>query len=572
MSREFRIKGGEKILAIIKSFSSTEKMIFGVFVIVAILSAVSLLWAVNKKFLVPIPSHGGKLTEGVVGLPRSINPVLAVTDADRDLSTLIFAGLMKYENGKLVPDLAKSYSISDDGLTYTFTLRDNLRFHDGVPLTADDIEFTIQKINDLAIKSPRRADWANITVKKVSSQQIQFILKHPYAPFLDNTTVGIIPKHIWGKIDPDQFIFSQFNIEPIGAGPYKLSNVQKDSSGIPLYYALSSFNRYHHGEPFINELDIYFYPNEKAMLEAYTNGTIESMSRISGSEALRVVSATPATSVLHTPLPRIFGIFFNQNQAPIFSRTEVRQALDMATDKNKIVKEVLSGYGVESDSPLPFSSETKSEYSLQNAKDLLTKAGWAPDINGIMSRTDSKKVTQTLEFSIATADSPDLKLAADLIKSQWEKLGARVTIKVFEYGDLSQSIILNRKYDALLFGESINKDLDLYAFWHSSQRNPPGLNVAMYTNSKVDKLLEDARIATDEKAKDAIYDQFNKIIHDEVPAVFLYSPDFIYVIPAKLHGVTLSHITNSPDRFSDINKWYITTDYVWKIFGNINNQ
>jgi peptide/nickel transport system substrate-binding protein len=585
--KEFHIRGSDKLLGIIKSFSATEKVIFGILTVVALISALALAWGVNRAFLISIPAHGGRLAEGVVGLPRSINPVLAFTDVDLDLSNLVFSGLMKYEGGKLVPDLAQKYTVSDDGLTYDFILKPELRFHDGVPLTADDVEFTVQKVQDSIIKSPRRADWANIVTKVVSPTEIQFILKQPYAPFLSNTTLGIIPKHIWSKISPDQFIYSQYNVEPIGSGPYQLKSIQRDSGGIPIDYAFGSFSRYHNGEPYIADLLIYFYPNEKTLIEAYGKGVIESMARISANEAVKIASTTPQAKVLHTPLPRIFGIFFNQNQAPIFLQKEVRQALNAATDKDEIIQKVLSGYGIPGDGPVPAEASgplgnfvkglrgaaTSSDY-ISKAQDILNKAGWVMNANGVMEKRDKKGTTvQTLEFSIATADAPDLKLAADLIKSQWEKIGAKVTIKVFDYGDLYQNIIATRKYDALLFGESIGKDLDLYAFWHSSQRNSPGLNVAMYVNSKADKLLDDARVASDPATRDGLYDQFEKIIQDEVPAVFLYSPEFIYVVPEKSQGMKLEYITSPSDRFYGINKWYITTDSVWKIFGRqtINN-
>lgn len=571
MSQEFHMRGSKKLLSIIKSFSATEKFIFGIFVVVAIVSSLALTLAVNEKFLTSIPSRGGELTEGVVGLPRSINPVLAFTDVDLDLTTLIYSGLMKYEKGQLVPDLAEKYTVSPDGLVYTFTLRSDLRFHDRTQLTSDDVEFTVSKVQDATIKSPRRADWANITVKKVSPTEIQFILKQPYTPFLSNTTLGILPEHIWSKINPDQFIFSQYNIEPIGSGPYQLKNIQRDSGGIPTNYALSSFSRYSGDEAFISDLYIYFFPNERALINAYSDGTVEAVARISPAEAVRLASTTPliddSTEIYHTVLPRVFGIFFNQNQAPIFIQKEVRQALNIATDKKVIIDKVLSGYGIESSGPIPQTNPEKHIPSIQKGQDILNKAGWVMNADGLMEKKD-KKGTHTLEFSIATADSPDLKLAAEIIKSQWEKLGAKVTVKVFEYGDLYQNIIATRKYDALLFGESIGKDLDLYAFWHSSQRNFPGLNVALYVNSKADKLLEEARVSTDENVRKKLYSQFKDIIQEDVPAIFLYSPEFIYIVPDRVQGFHLNSIITPSDRFYGISEWYVQTDRVWKIFEN----
>lgn len=568
MGKEFHIKGSEKILATTKSFSATEKFIFGIFVLIATISSLTLALKANGLFLVPIPAHGGSYSEGVVGLPRYINPVLSFTDIDKDLSTLIYSGLMKYDDGKLVPDLAEKYEISEDGLVYTFTLKEDLKFHDGTLLTTDDVEFTIQKIQDSTIKSPRRADWVNISMKKVDERNIEFTLKQPYAPFLSNTTLGIIPKHIWSKVSPDQFIYSHYNIEPIGAGPYKLELIKHDNGGIPQYYKLSSFGRYNSDEAFIKSVFIHFYPNEKNAVEAYRSGVIEGLAGISPYEASGMSSTTAKMRMLRSPLPRIFGVFFNQNQAPVLAQSEVRKALDLAVDKGLIIEKVLLGFGVPSNGPLPASSTQSSNTgSLEDAQKILSDAGWAMSESGVLQKRDSKGALKgTLEFSISTVDAPDLKEAAELVKEQWEKLGARITIKVFEYGDLYQNIIATRKYDALLFGEFIGKDLDLYAFWHSSQRNSPGLNVASYVNSRADKLLEEARSASNEDIRSEKYAQFEKIIQEETPAVFLYSPEFIYVLPDKVKGIKLGRISSPSDRFEAINKWYVETSNVWKIF------
>ncbi|HEY9583784.1 MAG TPA: ABC transporter substrate-binding protein [Candidatus Paceibacterota bacterium] len=569
MQKELHIKGSQKILSIIHNFSATEKVIFGLFAIIAILAALIMAWKVNRAFLLTTPAYGSSFSEGIIGLPRSVNPVLAFTDIDKDISSLIYSGLMKYENGKLVPDMAEKYTVSPDGLTYTFILSDDLRFHDGTALTADDVEFTIQKVQDSALKSPRRVDWASVTVKKISEKEIQFILKQPYAPFLSNTTIGIIPKHIWKNVDVDQFIFSQYNIEPIGSGLYKIDAIERDGAGIPRYYVLIPFSHYHGKKAYISKIFFHFYPNEKDAIEAYKAGTIENLGGISPEEASRLDTALEKSVILHTPISRIFGVFFNQNNSPVLANREVRKALNMAVDREKIIREVLKGYGVSVDGPLPtMGSSTNSKKIIADkdeAKSILTKAGWLINQEGIREKKISGG-SQTLEFSISTTDAPDLKQAAEIIKSDWEDLGASVTIKVFEFGDLSQNIIKTRKYDALLFGEVIGKDLDIYAFWHSSQRNSPGLNVSMYVNSKVDNLLEEARAESDETKRDDIYKSFQKTIENDIPAVFLYSPEYIYVISDRIKGYDFKYIVNPSDRLHGIDKWHINIDYVWKIF------
>lgn len=351
-----------------------------------------------------------------------------------------------------------------------------------------------------------------------------------------------------------------------------LSSITRDSGGIPERYKLVSFNRYYDHEAFLESLDIHFYSNERAAIDAYNDGNVESIAGISAQETSRIASTTPSAKILTSPLPRIFGIFFNQSSAPVLSDEEVRRALDVALDKRRFVNELLYGYGTSINSPIPVGITSSSSATTQignkdKAKEILIKSGWVQNADGIMEKKD-KKSTQTLEFSITTADTPELKQAAEIAKSEWESIGVKVSVKVFEYGDLSQNIIKTRKYDALLFGEFIGKDLDLYAFWHSSQRNSPGLNVAMYVNSKTDKLLETARETSDERIKEKAYEDFEKIIKDEIPAVFLYSPDYIYIVPEKIGGINFGKITNSADRWYDIDKWYTETDNVWKFLVN----
>lgn len=573
--KEFKLPGSEKAMTAIERFSATEKVVFTLLVAVFFVCAGILVWNVNRAFLVPVPAQGGELNEGVVGTPRFVNPILALSDVDRDLTTLIYSGLMKVENGELVHDLAKRYTISDDGLTYTFTLQDNIYFHDNTPITADDVVFTIQKAQDNILKSPRRANWDGVIVEKISDKEVQFTLKKPYAPFIENATMGILPKHIWKNVDTEQFTFSQYNVEPIGSGPYKLKDIHRDSGGLPRSYTLTPFKRYVRGEPYISNLVLHFYPTEKILIENYNEGIIESMNGVTPEEALKIDS--PNTVIEQSPLPRVFGVFMNQNQAPVLAHKEIRTALHIALDRDYIVEQVLHGYGTPVYSPIPsgilgensspFGTSTPEERRTQ-AIELLTKNGWTVGENGVMEKRPKTGEPEILQFTLSTSNAPELKRAAELIEEQWEAIGADVTVRIFETGDLNQNVIRPRKYDALLFGEVIGRDLDLFAFWHSSQRNDPGLNIAMYVNSKVDKLLEDARIIPAEEPRLMKYKEAETAIMADVPAIFVYSPDFIYAVPKKLKGFEIQNVTTPADRFSSINKWYINTDHVWKIFVN----
>ncbi len=560
----------------IRRFSATEKAVFGLFAIAALITALVMANQVNNLFTVEVPASGGTLREGLIGLPHTINPVLAVTDADRDLTNLVYAGLTKYDHGVLVPDLASSWTVSPDGLTYSFTLRPNLKFQNGSPLSAADVLFTIEKVQDRALKSPQAADWAGVTATSSSPLNVTFILKQPYSAFLTNTTLGILPKAIWGNVSDDQFIFSEYNISPIGAGPYRLAGIDRDQGGIPLDYRLVAWNGRKENKPLLGEMDFYFYADLDHALAALENGSIDSLPSVPPSAAAALVSNTGESyTAVTAPLSRIFGVFFNQNVNTLLADIKVREALSMAVDRRAIVENVLLGYGVPIDSPLPVgllgeSATTTAaavpEADMAGAAALLEKDGWQKGPDGIYAKKFSKTSTKTLSLSIYTADAPDLKQAADMVEKAWAELGVDVTVKVFEPSDLYQNVIRTRNYDALLFGEAIGKDDDLYAFWHSSERNAPGLNVAMYANTHADRLLEGIRAATSSEARADLESELQSEIESDVPAVFLYSPDFIYAVPRSLHGLTLGDMTQAGDRFANVTDWYIETEKVWKLF------
>jgi peptide/nickel transport system substrate-binding protein len=260
--KEFRLKNGSIVMNYIRHFSMTEKTIFGILVFIAGLTAFLMTIQVSDLFMVTVPANGGELREGMIGLPHMINPVVAITDVDRDISTLVYSGLMKYSGKDLTTDIAESYKISDDGLTYTFKIRPDVFFHDGSELTTADIAYTIQKVQNVAIKSPRRADWNNVTVNVISPTEIQFVLKQAYSPFITNTTLGILPKHIWNNISDEQFVFSDYNIKPIGSGPYEIKTLLKDKDGIPLQYKIIASNKYYGRRAYIDSIIVQFFSDE----------------------------------------------------------------------------------------------------------------------------------------------------------------------------------------------------------------------------------------------------------------------------------------------------------------------
>lgn len=545
------------------SFSFGEKSIALILITIFIISGLGLLLKVSNAFLIEVPEYGGSYTEGVIGTPRFINPLLAISDADKDLTSLVYSGLLKATpDGELTGDLAKEWRVSNDGLTYTFIVKDDAFFHNGERVTADDVEFTIQKAIDPLLKSPRRSNWEGVTVKKINDKEISFVLRQPYAPFIENTTLGILPKHIWKNANSDEFAFSENNLSPIGSGPYKVSKIKKSSAGLPISFELLSFHDYLLGRPFIDKINIRIYQNEQELIENWQAKTIDGISGISAEKIATL--GLDGFDLYNASLPRIFGVFFNQNQATIFLHKEVREALNMAVNKDEIIRSTLFGYGTVTESPLPvFVSEENGEpiFNLEDSINLLEKNGWKLNEQGIRT-----KKTEELSFSISTSDAPELKKTAELLASSWKKLGVQVEIKIFESGDLNQNIIRPRKYDALLFGIVVGRDTDLYPFWHSSQRNDPGLNIALYANIATDKILEQLRTITDKTKRLELYKSFEAEIKKDTPAVLLYSPDFMYILPNKIQKISLGHIMNAGERFLNVHEWFIETNKVWKIF------
>jgi len=566
-----------QINSALSSFSKKERIIFSALVIILVLSTISILESINKHFMVSVPAYGGSISEGVIGTPRFVNPVLAFSDADQDLVSLIYSGLTrKSPDGNLIPDLAEKYEISNDGLSYTFTLKNNIYFHDGKPVTVDDIIFTIDKLKDSVIKSSRRGNWESVTVIKIDEKTIKFILKQSYASFLENTTLGIMPSYLW-KDSPIEL--NNTNTNPIGSGPYMVSSVNKQSSGAIDYYELTAFKKFALDRPYIKNISLHFYLNEDSLIKALENKEVDQISSITPLNAGFLRDA--GHRVESTALPRVFGLFFNQNINQLFVDKTVINAINQAIDKDKIVREVLGGYGVVIDDPIPPSiieyqkSNKKNDLPrgeiLKKIQESLAKGGWEKNSDGFLEKTvteKKKKTIMALEFSISTSNAPELIKTAALIKQDLEAVGMKVEIKTFEVNGLNQDVIRPRKYDVLLFGQIINNESDLFAFWHSSQRRDPGLNVSMYTNANVDKILENAFVTIDKEARSKKYVQFEDEIKKDMPVVFLYTPKFIYIVSNNLKGILMNNITSSSNRFLDIYSWYTKKNNVWRIFTN----
>ena len=513
-----------------------------------------------------VADYGGEYREGIASQPRYINPVIAQTsDADQDIVELVYSGLMSYDDeGKLVKRIASDYQIEDDGKRYVVTLKQGVKWHDGEELTADDVLYTVQTIQDPSYKSPLRNNWLSVEPAVIDRYTISFTLKKAYFGFLENLTVGILPKHIWESVTPDKFLLSDYNLSPVGSGPYRYYDLQKDSSGNILSIELRAFKDYFDGTPYISKFIFSFYPDQETLLAAYGKKEVLGIHSITPSEQDQV-KELKSTNIYRIAIPRVFSVFINTTKSKPLAYDEVREALSFATDRDAIVKEVLKGEGIPAQSALvPFMEGFASDVSapgfdLARANELLDKAGWKPGDDGIRSKDDT-----LLEIELAIPSWPEIEKTAELLKNQWAVIGVKVTIVPFSPADLQKNAVRNREYQAMLFGQAAQLASDPYSFWHSSQKADPGLNLGLFDNKEADGILENIREEMNPDERRMEYNSFQKILANEHPAIFLYSPNYLYVASSTVKGIESTRVNSPSYRLSNANHWYIDTKRILK--------
>lgn len=541
------------------------------FVMVGSLVSAAIMYSTAMSHEAPVA--GGVIEEGVIGIPRFVNPALAVTRADLDMTALIYSGLMKINpDGTLVPDLAESITVSDDGKTYNIIIKNNVRFHDGRPLTARDVAFTIGLIQNADLKSPLRGNWSDVTVEEIGEYELNILLNQAYTPFIENFTLGILPKHIWSTVPIEQVPFSIHNTEPIGSGPFMIDDVTRDEAGLISEYELTKFTD--NESVILRGMNVHFYQNEDALQSAFTADEITSSAQLPASY---VASLTDASKyqVITEPLPRVFAVFFNQNRSAALRDTAVRLALTTAIDREVLVDTALAGFGIPTEYPVPPNHpaiegiskpvDLSTSTPQSRAESILTRAGWAKNTTGIWEKRINGEVVP-ITITLKTANTPAFEASTEVIARAWRDLGVTVQIEEFEQSDLLQAVIRPRDFESLLFGLDMNRAVDLYPFWHSSQREDPGLNISQYANIEVDRLLEKARTATTTEAQNTTTQNALSIIARETPAAFLYVPNLTYVLDRSINVPAMKRLSKPHDRFMNVNEWNTETDTIWPIF------
>lgn len=551
--------------------SFKERVTIGVSVLLMILSVGFIVTYNYFSTTEAVPTISGEYTEAIVGYPEYINPILAQTnDVDLDIARLVFSSLFKRtKDQRLESDLVTDYEISEDQLTYTLYLRRDAYWHDGTPLTADDVIFTVEAIQDPNWQSPLEPSLRGVEAEKIDDYTLTLKLDEPFAPFLSALTFGILPQHIWFdayRVSAQNITLSEYNIKPVGSGPFMFDKLVKDGSGNLKSYHLIPFDKYYGQQPYFESVAFAFYPDLFSATEAFRRKQVDGLAFVSADQKADLQKEHKQLQYYHLQLPQYTAIFFNQEHSDILANDTIRKALVWGVDRDKIISEVLKGEGEVIYTPIlegyiGHNPEVeKYGFDLEKGKTILDEAGWKLE-EGNEFRT---KNGNTLEFSIATIDQAEFLQTLDILKQNWTAMGIKVNVNIYASEDIQESIIKPREYEALLFGEIIGLDPDPYAFWHSTQMEHPGLALAVFYDKEIDGLLEQARKTTDEEKRRQSYLHFQNNLAEAIPAIFLYNPYYTYALHQDVHGVDSRYITMPADRFADIENWYFETKRIKK--------
>ncbi len=560
-----------------------EKNILRLAVTLIVICAALLVYFILRDTMVEKPALGGTYAENLIGAPQNINPLYATTnEVDRDLVKLIFAGLVKQNTeGELEPDLAKEWFVDETKTKYTFKLRDDIKWPDGEKIASQDVLFTIEEIQNPLYASPVRANWIGITVTVIDDHTVQFSLPSAYETFLENLTVGILPAHLSQENMPENATLAELNLKPIGLGPYRFESFVKDKQGYIKSYALSANEDYHLAGPYIQELTFKFQPTFEAAVDSLKNRNADGLSYLP--QNLKSALATRKDLIYYSvPLSQYTAIFFNQAKNPALVDKKVRQALKLSIKKNKIIEDVLGNEATAISGPLTpgmpgFEPMASEEFNLDEAKKLLAEAGWQKkelkaETSETATSTDENmesdgngftkylfKNNQVLAIQLTTTDQPQSMAVGELIQKYWQAIGVKVNWQTVEIGKIQKDVIAERNFEALMFGEILGNDLDLYPFWHSTAANNQGLNIANWRNEAADKLLEAIRKETNGEEKIKKLKELETLVKADLPAIFLYNPNYTYVVADKIKGINLTRIIDPAERLNGVTDWYIKT-------------
>ena len=492
----------------------------GLIVLIRFLAVIGASEALSEKITKPT------YIEGIIGTVDTLNPVYEETLAEKEINALVFRGLSKInEDGTLEPDLAESFS-RKTSTRYVFKLKKDIFWHDGKPITADDVAHTIELTQKPNPPSALSSNFKDVKVTKIDEKTVEFELKEPFSPFVLNTTIGLVPKHI-----------SLEEYRPIGAGDFQVKEISEEKIVIESEFSKVVFK---------------LYKTKKEAILALKLGEIDGLGGLSFFD-IEIFKFWPNFNIFSSNLQqRQVALFFNLKDKSLSSK-ELRQAYLSGTPRELIAK-ILPEFNLKiSNSSLPLDSwvsrpeESQTDFEPDEALTQLKKLGWKKEGDYL------KKDNDILKLEITTSDDPELGEVASIIKDSYETLGIQVTIRRLSIKELKDTVIPERRFQSLLLIQELNVDPDQYSLWHSSQRNDA--NITSLNSDKIDKTLEDGRKVFDRKERIFSYTTFNRIFNDEVPAIFLYHPKYFWLVNSRVENIELVSFIKTSDRFKNIEQW-----------------
>ncbi len=513
----------------------------------------------------PEPVKGGVYTEALVGSLMRLNPLMNFYNSpDRDVSRLIFGGLLRYDGtGATQVDLAETWSYSRDGTLYNVTIRENAVWHDGQPVTADDVIFTIGLIRQGSdiIPVDLQDFWKAIEVVKLDERVLQFRLPEAFAPFPDYLTFGVLPKHLLDGNSLEEMIDLPFNIQPVGTGPYRFARLIVEEEQIR-GVVLSVFDDYYGQRPYIDEIVFRYYPDAPAALQAYKDGLVQGISEVTP-DILDQVLAEPELALYTARKPELNMILFNlkNEEVPFFQDGKVRRALLTGLNRQGIVDRLMKGQAIVADGPiLPgtwayFDGLKRVEFDPDAARTLLREAGYI-----LASENDvvRKKGEVALRFSLLYPDDPYHQKVAELVQAQWIAIGAEVSLEPAPFETLLKDRLEQRDFQAALVNLNLSNspDPDPYPFWDQAQA-AAGQNYSQWDHRVASEYLEQARVTVDLAERAKYYRNFQIIFSQELPALPLYYPVYTYAVDQEIRGVQMGPLFDTSDRFANVTSWFL---------------
>jgi peptide/nickel transport system substrate-binding protein len=515
--------------------------------------------SVYYQSLQPVP--GGLYTEGLVGSFTNANPMYASGAADTAVSRLVFSGLFKYDTkNNLVGDLAQDYKVNEAQNRYTVHLKQNIKWSDGLPLTASDVVYTYKTIQNIEVQSPLYSSWQGINVSKLGDYTVNFDLPNALSSFPYSLTNGIVPQHLLNKIPPEQLRSAPYNIAPVGTGPFILKFIEVTGNTPQTRQqriSLAANKHYTEGRPKLDGINLITFNNEQEMVQSFEAKQITAMSGLEN--VPDQIARDKDAQVYSTPLTTEVDTFFNNSHAPL-NDTAVRKALILSVNRAKLATFFDEPVQL-ADSPLLHGqlgydkSLVEPGYDQTAASQTLDQDGWARGSDGIRA-----KGGQTLRFDLSAQDTPNYTKVAQFLQESWSKIGVKALISYFSQDELQGSIIANHDYDALLYGVSIGVDPDVYAYWDSSQAaitSQGHLNLSEYKSSTADQSVEAGRTRSDAQIRAVKYKAFLAQWDKDLPALALYQPNYLYISRGPVFNYERKAANSAADRFYNVNNWMV---------------